>query len=339
MPYGDFMRASPIKSVSVMAGNNSRDGLRRSLFASQTTNKGDIKDLRDDIDRMTEKPRAVDEFADLLNSLEKVQVGGGRTQDHEQDRYQMTPEEKVADTNSENRSREKLLAPNILHPTTKTFASHLSQNITQTITQTHQDPATKSPNILEKPTSCQQAEPPSQNTKIPNKNIPHQPKHRENSTEIGKTAPKLIPIDDLIAIVNQKTPFTNTSYSHTSRYSTQDTTSKLDHITNHHTNKNPDQKPTRPIIPNNQSSHSSENPKIKTKEQSARSVRKQKTWCRTALKTPKKEGEQVVMGKRLRDIDCTTPSIDISNGKRSKQGMQSTIEETAVAVNQPRRAS
>lgn len=119
LPYGNFIRASPLRSVSVMEENNKGqiEHLRRSLFSKYPVKTGNHKESKSN----DGNPHIEVGVTDLLNSLEKVQVRGGEpTEDMKQ--VQITKEKKQThEAQQVNDIKSRFLKTNILHPTTKTL--------------------------------------------------------------------------------------------------------------------------------------------------------------------------------------------------------------------------
>lgn len=78
MPYGDWMRSSPMKSNQMVAERNTdtRDSLRRSLFTANTSKADRHQDVTDTGPKNTGCPSNNSrQILDLMTSLEKVEVG------------------------------------------------------------------------------------------------------------------------------------------------------------------------------------------------------------------------------------------------------------------------
>lgn len=310
------MRASPIKSVSVLEEKNKgpMEHLRRPLFTSHPAKTANYKEAQQKI----ENPYEEVGVTELLNSLEKVQVGSGQPTRYMKP-MQITKEKEQLDEAQQHKDTEsRYLNSNVLHPTTKTLSSNLS----------HDTIPAKKPS--DKPTNhsgSQKPEPKISMTDPPRENLFH--------------CPTLTPLETLAAMVK-----------HTQQPST------LQNPTNipPHPSKPlakitpPPQKPLTIIPPPSQKPLTNATPTPTetttplhsgggtTKERETANGLKLKTWNRLVLKTPKIEGEPVLMGKRIADADHATPKSGMSERKKLKQGKPFTPESTAEAANQPRRS-
>lgn len=323
MPYGGFMRASPFKSVSIMEAknNSSMDHLRKELFTNYHAKTEGNTELRAQTSKQFEYSSVEDGVSDILDSLIRVQVSGAEPKEQKED-VQGTKEVKQLDETLQGEiTNPKILMTNILHPTTKTLTHNQTHNTT---------PAKTPPDKQGNNMRSQGSEPVPAQCHIPN----------------------LIPFETLVAMVNHSTDKTKPPHK-------EPLTNPINH-TIYHTSPPPLSKnhlpatPPLPITsPTAQTKHPIVNPPTKTPEitilppsgsdQTKGKVnearKSMKTWNRLTLKTPKIEGETVLMGKRLAVQSSATPNDEMAGRKKVKQETQATNKSTAAAAIQPRRSS
>lgn len=310
MPYGDFMRASPLKLSRVMGENRdtTRDKFRKSLFEGDTG----VRTLKEDKDKYNSKKNVdkvpYETVAELMSDLEKVKFEGKEAE--EKPNLHQKPD--ILDPRKENprdsTPRNYLSKQNSLHPTTKTLTPippHSSkspmakENITPSVSlpETQLKPSPE-PNLLLKPQSHQPSIPPPPPTRAdPNKTHIYEPQH-----------PTLTPISSLRAMVQQC------------------------HTTPHQPTYNNHTKPTKPPL------KADIKPTATNLEIDKGEKKLTGRWKRLPLITPKVEGECVKSGKRASDSGSITPNFEASI-KKSKRGYSSTTATTAEADIQPRRSS
>lgn len=313
LPYGDFMRASPMKIVNIMVEKEgqSRDALRKSLFSSKEKNDNHLEEGNEGGKQSFEPHETDSRVSDLLDSLEKFKVGESARPGH-------TPGETKLEKNKEIITKVHLLKQNSLHPTTKTLTSTINPKPTKIATHPLTNP-TKEPNETTNHPAAKST------TKTPElKTYRHDTNKQEAETEEKPTLQTylngskctygidshyhLTPIEELRNMVQPTKLPTNKSHSPPTVPSPNLSTGNL---------------PTKPQ---------------KSQKPETTSYTKPKTWSRITLKTPKVEGESVQMGKRNSEAAGATPRLDKADMKRSRGGQDSTSVSTAEAGYQPRRA-
>lgn len=300
LPYGDFMRASPMKSTVIMPEQKekSRDGLIKSLFANRKEEmvQQSTRDL--EFDKEDQREEMEEKVSKLLSNLEKVKVGTGKKEE------QTNALDKPVVENTQTTIPVRLKqTQNILHPTTKTLSPNPTcQNTTNTKnTRPLSDPITSNtqmatPNPTENPTA-------SMHDKA-TVNLP--PKYKlPIDTQPHLFLPTLTPIAELRNMIYNKKPIPST----------------------------PQNQP--PSTPHPITSSQTSNKANRENEPSGNT--KPRTWNRLILKKPKVEGDIVVMGKRISEYGGITPNFG-NSGKRSRGGPENTSSETAKADSQPRRS-
>lgn len=75
-PFGDWLRASPMKAVNVMTPNGSgtRDNLRRSLFIKEEQIKGKLEEVPEEEKTKEHDPHIMNQLNALMDSMGKVGV-------------------------------------------------------------------------------------------------------------------------------------------------------------------------------------------------------------------------------------------------------------------------
>lgn len=194
MPYGDWMRASPMKANFNGSENNSKnkDKVRQSLFHTMRKKQEVERDPEGENHEGPEKNTfqcGVDQVSDLLSSLERVEVSAKNKEKEGTAVTKTMEQETMQATKVLNSTKATHHGNNILHPTTKTV-------ITKT--------KTPIPELPHPPTQPQ--------AKTNTKQEP-EPKHPPQNPP-HNTMPSLIPLNELIAMVNnsKNVPITTTPH-------------------------------------------------------------------------------------------------------------------------------
>lgn len=314
--YGYFLRASPHKQtvVKVEKRGNNRDDLRKSLFAGKKEEV--VQEADQTVREEKENVGTENQICELLNSLESVNFK--IPENEEQSTPQMEEHRgEIVRAINQITPNKHLLKPTILHPTTKTLTpSHITNT-----TQVPLNPSKNTPHSPKKPTATDGNAQPTQQVPVPpkipqktqtkqptNKPTPTPSHHQTTNIYTDSMQPTLIPIATLIDMV-QSSKTTISQRHHPSPQKPVNQSSNVAPITQH---QNHDHQPEK-----NEAT---------------------KKWRRMVLKTPKIEGESVLLGKRETD-DGGIPTRPDFSAKRSKRGIDNATVAPAEAEFQPRRAS
>lgn len=305
-----------MKIAAVVGEKNypNRDALRKSLFTNQPC-RGLQEKWQSGKENNKKESEPGSQVSDLMKGMKEIQVGDNTT---DQKRERCKRDQKVQPvgvTNGSTTQNQSLKPTNILHPTTKTLTptttpipapSTKIPSEPPEYTSTSKETNVQSPKLTKPETSSAR--------KIVAK--PHSDAELPTLNQILKplkpmSMPNLIPFDELAKMVKNICPAP---------------------ITNQPTQNNqPDSSDVCPTS-NNQNGQAPQ----KTKPEASA---KPKTWNRIPLKTPKIEGDVVMMGKRNNKDECVIQDSMLLDKKCLKRGLDNTNITTAKADNQPRRSS